>query len=300
MCPNDRGTPKKETATWLFVDFKNHGFASFGRKRRTKRDMNNEQGKVREIDVWRIIKVIWHRLWAVILVAAMGGAIAFAYATYSIKPKYQASTLMYVNNNALSVSGQRFTISASNLSAAQGLVNTYVVILNTRKTLTAVLEKSGLQNKYSYSQIRSMIHAESVDNTEIFQVTVTSTNAEEAARIANTIAAVLPEKIGDVMDGNLAKVVDYAVVNNGKVSPNTNRYVIIGIVLGAVACAVLLVIIDYFDDVIRSEEELKQVMDVPSLAAIPDLLDPSHANTGYYHKGSSQNPANNPKGGARA
>ena len=265
--------------------------------------MNEENGKIREIDVWRIIKVIWHRLWAVILVAALGGVLAFAYATYSIKPRYQTSTLMYVNNNAISVNGSRgLTVSASSLTAAQGLVETYVVILNTRKTLSAVLEKSGLDDKYSYSQLKSMIHAEAVNGTEIFEVTVTSTNPEEAALIANTIAAVLPDKIADVMDGNLAKVVDYAVVNNRKVSPNATRYATVGIVVGAVACAALLVLIDFFDDVIRGEEDVKQVLDAPILATIPNLLDSSNSRTYGYGKpqsrakGSSAEP---PKGGAR-
>lgn len=270
--------------------------------------MNKENGKVREIDVWRIIKVIWHRLWAVILVAILGGVIAFTYATYSIKPKYQTSTLMYVNNNAISMNSSKgFTVSASSLSAAQGLVDTYVVILNTRKTLTAVLEKSGLDSKYSYGQLKSMIYAEAVNGTEIFQVTVTSTDPEEAALIANTIAAVLPEKIADIMDGSLVRVVDYAVVNNWKVSPNTTRYATIGIIIGAVACAALLVLIDFFDDIIRSEEDVKQVLDAPILAAIPDLLNPNVNRTYGYGKpqppaksNAKDTPAGQQKGGARS
>ncbi|MBR3289463.1 MAG: hypothetical protein IKI63_01645 [Clostridia bacterium] len=273
--------------------------------------MSKENGNIREIDIWRIIKVIWHRLWAVILVAALGGVIAFTYATYSIQPRYQTSTLMYVNNNAISMNSSKgLTVSASSLSAAQGLVDTYVVILNTRKTLMAVLEKAGLEKKYSYSALKSMIYAEAVNGTEIFQVTVTSTDPEEAALIANTIAAVLPEKIADIMDGSLVRVVDYAVVNNAKISPNTTRYATIGIIVGAVACAALLVLIDFFDDVIRGEEDLRQVLDVPILAAIPNLLNSNNSRSygyGYGYakppapvKGGKADTAKDPKGGARS
>ena len=249
--------------------------------------MKKDNDRIREIDIWRIIKVVWHRLWAVILVAALGGTLAFAYASYAIKPKYQASTLMYVNTGDLSV-GNASIISAASLSTAQRLVDTYVVILNSRTTLEAVIEQAGLQGKYSYEALKSMIHAEAVNDTEIFQVTVVSTNAQEAANIANTIYPVLKEKIQAIMGVESVEMVDRAVPNPRKVSPNTTRYTAIGIIVGAVACAVLLVLIDFFDDVIRSEEDVKQVIDAPILAAIPDLLDSGHGGRGYgYGYGNS-------------
>ena len=76
-----------------------------------------------------------------------------------------------------------FSISSGELTAAQKLVDTYIVILRSRSTLNDVIKKSGVD--YSYEEMREMVAASAVNNTEIFSISVTSEDKEEAERIAN-------------------------------------------------------------------------------------------------------------------
>src|SRR5699024_8716966 len=99
-------------------------------------------------------------------------------------PLYEAEALMYVNSNEISVGSTKLSISAAELSAAQSLVETYIVILNTRTTLNDVVEQTGVS--YTYEQLRKMISAESVNGTEVFSITVTSPDPKEAELLANT------------------------------------------------------------------------------------------------------------------
>ena len=69
-----------------------------------------------------------------------------------IPPKYQASALLYVNNSSISVGST--SISLSDLSASQTLVDTYIAILKTRLTLDEVAVQAGLD--YEYEELEEM------------------------------------------------------------------------------------------------------------------------------------------------
>ena len=239
----------------------------------------NNGGEYVEIDLIQLLRALWRKAWAIVLAAVIFGGAAFAYGRYMITPLYESSVLLYVNNSSFSVGSTSFSISSGELSAAKTLVSTYIVILKTRSTLEDVIAESGVD--YTYEQLRNMISTSSVDNTEIFSVKVTSSDPQEAELLANTIARVLPDRISDVVDGSSVRVVDYAVVPSHKASPNVTKITLIGIVIGAILSAAIIVIITLMDDQLHDEESLRQLYDLPVLAAIPDLMVSKSSGYGY-------------------
>lgn len=231
-----------------------------------------------EIDVMQIFQALWHRLWVIILSAILGGAILFSYATFLITPKYEAQAMMYVNNSSISVGGTSFSISNAELTAAQSLVDTYIIILNSRATLNAVISKADLD--YSYKELKEMLSAESVNNTEVFSITITSEDPQEAELIANTIVDVLPGKISDVVDGSSVRTVDFAVVPSEKASPNITMFTAIGILIGVAASCMLLIIKLLGDTLIHNEDYLTDTYELPVLCVVPNLYDGGKSD--YY------------------
>ena len=240
----------------------------------------SEENDVVEIDLMHIFELLLSKIWSIIICGALGAAALFAVSTFLITPKYQSSAMFYVNNNNLNIGSASFSISSSDISASQSLVDTYIVILKTRNTLETVIEKSNLD--YTYEQLSGMISAASVNSTEVFKVTVTSTDPIEACLIANSIASVLPDKISEIVTGSGAKVVDYAVVNASKVSPSIKKYTAIGLLIGVVLACVVIVLNDIFDDTIKDDSYLLQTYEnIPTLAVIPNLMD--HKSSSYYY-----------------
>ena len=233
------------------------------------------------IDLREIFGVLSRKLWAIILAALLFGAAAFAGTVFLIAPQYESSTLLYVNNSDISVGSTSFTISSADLTAAQKLVNTYVVILQSRTVLNEVIEQAGLD--YTYAELKDMISAAAVNSTEVFEIIVKSTSPTEAELIANTIATVLPDKIADIVNGSDVRIVDYAVVASHRSSPSYTKNTFIGALLGAVLCAVVVVISHMFDENIRSEDYLTLTYpDIPLLAVIPDMNQArQHGSYGY-------------------
>ncbi len=227
------------------------------------------------IDLLHVFKTLIKRLWAILLITVLVGGLAFGYTALFVKPKYSASVMLYVNNSAFDVGN--VSISASELSAAQSLVDTYVVILNTRTTMEMVKEDTGVTD--SWQKLLTMIQADAVNGTEVFKVTVTSTSPEKAAAIANSIAKVLPDRVESIIEGTTVEVVDAAIVNKTKVSPNITKNTVIGLIAGFIIGCAFFAFFAILDDTIRSEDHVIENYDLPVLAKIPNLLT---ENKGYY------------------
>ena len=232
-----------------------------------------------EIDIQRLFSILWDKLW-LILVAAVTGALAtFLVTFFMITPKYESSAMFYVNNNSLSVGDASFSISSSDITASKSLVDSYIVILQTRETLNDVMDYAGVD--YSYESIKKMLSASAVNSTEIFEVVVTSPDPFEAERIATAIAYILPKRISSIIEGTSAKVVDAAVVAAQPSSPSYVVNTLTGFLIGFVMAVSVLILRELFDITIRSEEDIAQVCKHPILAAVPDMT--AQTKGGYYY-----------------
>ena len=234
------------------------------------------------IDLVQLAKALWRRAWAIVLAMVIFGAAAFSYAYFLITPLYKASAMLYVNNSSLSVGSTK--VDLSDLNAAQSLVDTYIVILKTRTTLEKVIDAAGLS--YDYETLSDMIEAGAVNSTEVFSIEVTSPDPQEAEKIANTIAELLPDRIAEIVDGSSVRIVDYAVVPSQKASPSLSRYTLLGLLLGAVISCGVIVLTVLFDEQIRDEDYVRETFDLPLLAAVPDLTAKGGGN--YYYRSSGK------------
>jgi capsular exopolysaccharide synthesis family protein len=232
-------------------------------------EKNLLQNEEVEIDLRRVVGAVLGKAWLIVLVSILGAAIALAVTMFLITPLYKSSAMFYVNNNNISVGSTSVSISSSDIVASKNLVDSYIVILKTRESLTDVIDYAGVDR--SYSEMKDMITAASVNDTEIFQVEVTSPDPEEAERIASAIAYILPKRISSIIEGTSAKIVDSAVVPSKPSSPSYTKNTMIGFVLGFVLTVGLIALREIFDITIRTEDDVTQVCKHPVLAAVPDM-----------------------------
>ena len=233
------------------------------------------------IDFAHIVKALFKRAWIIVLASILAAVIGFVTATVFITPTYSSSVMLYVNNSAVSVSDIGFSISSSEISAAQSLVKTYTVILKNRTTLERVISKTGVN--YTWEELYDMIEADPVNETEVMGVTVTCESPKQAKIIANGIAEVLPQRISEIVEGSTMEVVDSAVINNKKVAPSITKYTAIGFILGAILSILAITIFALVDNTIHDEEYIFKNYDFPILAKIPNLLDIGDKKYGYYN-----------------
>ena len=232
-----------------------------------------------EIDLSRLFGALVDRAWLIGIVAVACGVMIFLYTYFFVTPLYQSSAMFYVNNSSISLGEASVSISSGDISASRGLVKSYIVIMNTRETLTDVIDYAGVD--LTYGQVKSMISAEAVDNTEIFRVTVTGPDPQEAERIANAIAYILPKRISSIIEGTSAKIVDPAVVPSSTSSPSYTKNTMIGFLVGMVLAASLVILRELMDISIHSEDDISESCRYPVLASVPDME--VHGKGGSYY-----------------
>ena len=240
-----------------------------------------------ELDLVHILKTLWRKMWLIAICAILAAAIGFSYAAFFITPTYSSAAMLYVNSKSISLGGVVGSVSVSELTAAQNLVKTYITILKTRTTLEMVAEKVAQTNPtrdYTWSQLMGMITAGSVNDTEVFRVTVTAEDPNDAAKIVNAIAEILPERVAEIIQGSSMKVVDGGMVNTTKVAPNVRSYTLMGFFIGGLLACAAIVIYALFDDTIRGEDYLNRRYDYPILARVPDLDGAATRNYKYQYK----------------
>ncbi len=240
-------------------------------------------GEYYTVDLLHIIKSLWKRMGLIIFTGIIAAVLTFGIFAFGVDPEYSSSIMLYVNNSSFSLGNTSFSISSSEITAAQSLVKTYGEILNNRTTLERVIEKTKV--KYDYKDLSEMIESSLSNDTEIMRVTVTTGDPYEAAKIANCIAEVLPVRISEIIDGASMEVVDAAIPNLEKVAPDITKFTVIGFVLGVLLAVVLVVISTLLDDTIHDEEYVIKTYDYPILAKVPNLLHSGAKQRGYYQYG---------------
>lgn len=255
--------------------------------------MNEKQLMKQEpqgVDLQRAVAALIRKMWMIVLAAVLSAVLVFVGTYFLITPKYESSALFYVNNNSLSLGDASLSIDSGDISASKSLVNSYIVILNTRESINEVIEYAGVDR--SYEQIKEMISAASVNGTEIFEVVVTSPDPYEAEQIANAIAQVLPNRIAGIIEGTSAKIADHAVVAAEPSSPNYVVNLIVGFLIGGILAVGVILMQEMFDVMVRSDEDIAEVCAHPVLATVPNL---TATGKGVYEYGYGRESTKNKK-----
>ena len=238
--------------------------------------MEKENGTV-EIDLRKLFRALLEKAWLLILVSVAGAALTLVFTVAFIAPEYEASATFFVNNGSLGGNDQG--MSSSDIAASRGLVSTYIEILNTRETLQKVINYAKLD--MTPSELKGMITAAAVEETELFQVTCTHTDPEVAEIVAKAITKVFPGRITGIITNTTVQVVDSPVLPTNPVSPNKMTNTILGFLIGFVLSAGVVILREVLDVTIRSEEDIARVCKYSVLTTVPDM---ETSSKGYYQE----------------
>lgn len=219
-----------------------------------------------ELDLTKTLSVLLSKIWIIITVTMLSGIIFLISSIFFITPMYTSQALLYVSN----VSERKSSIVTSgDVNVSRELVNTFVVILNSRTVLDKVAEQSGLD--YSSTEIKRMISAQSVSSTEVFRISVTHSDPAEAQIIADAILKVAPSEVKRVMNAGAVSVIDYATLPLTPSSPNIFKNTLLGAFLGAILTIAIIIIMQAMDSRITNQFVLAENFDLPMIGIVPSF-----------------------------
>jgi succinoglycan biosynthesis transport protein ExoP len=216
-------------------------------------------------DYLRTLRKRWVAIVAVMLLGLAGGASA----TILVTPKYEASTLVYVNLQS--------TGSVSELAQGgtfvQNQVKTYAEVVNTPRVLTAVIKT--LRLDVTPEVLAQSVSATAPLDTVNIEITVQDDSPDDAAAIANAITDSFSQAVADITrptDG-AASPVDVSVLRDATVptapvSPNALLNIALGALVGLALGLAIAIVVELLDTRIRGERDVESITDAPIIGGI--------------------------------
>lgn len=246
---------------------------------------NNPQPEENEIDVFRLLQILWKRAWVIVLVAVIFGVATFLYSSLFITPTYRSYFTAYVNNRVENFEGNGST-TTSDLNASIGLTYLYQDIITSRSVLMDAAENCGLD--YSYTQLKNMVSTEVSEDSALISVYVVDTDPARATRLAAAIAHVAPGHVERMRDGSSMRILDEPVQPVNKYAPNNTKNTLIGAVIGFVLSVACVLVMDLINDKVRDADDLERRHELVVIGIIPDLGAIETGGYGYQAKGSEK------------
>lgn len=222
-----------------------------------------------EIDLKEIGRGLLKYAWLIVLCAVLVGAAVLFYTRNFVTPMYQSSVKLYINHKG---DVDEEVMTSTDLAVALRLSNSYAVIVEEDIVLERVLERIP-SLEMTTSQLAGMITTQVVEDTEILTVKVKSPHPQMAADIANVIAEVTSDAAGALIPGSSAVPLGVAKANKNPVSPNYVTSTILGLLVGAVLAALIVLVCMHFDIHVKNEATLESICNAPVLGVIPDFAE---------------------------
>lgn len=244
------------------------------------KDMNSHvfSNHERYVSMDTLMRALLHNAWIILLVACLSCGGTYWGMKKFIKPSYQSSFTIYVNNRTSNINSidESSILSSSDLLASRSLAQTYSEIITSKTLLRRAAKRIDLDE--SYENLARCVNTTMVNDTEIIKVTVTMKDPELAADYANALRKAAPNYIAKIVEGSSMQTVDRAEVSNIISSPNYRKGAVLGGMVGAAISAMIIMILALLNDKVKDEKRLSQLSNLVILGTIPDMAQKGYSS----------------------
>lgn len=223
-----------------------------------------------ELELKDIIRVIRKRIWWITLIVTFVTAATGVISYTILKPIYEASTKLIVNQSADALPNQQININDINTYIK--LIDTYKEIMLTPRILDLVVEQHP-EFHLTSEQLAEKLEVSSVNGTQVMTVKVQDESYVRAADIVNAVSRTFQAEISSIM-----RVDNVTILNEAKrsadvdpVKPNPKLHIAIAFVVSLMMALGFVFLLEYMDDTIKSEQDVQQVLELPTLAVVAKI-----------------------------
>lgn len=204
----------------------------------------------KEIDLRKLLNTIKNKLWLIVLLTGAMTVLGILYNSQSEPNMYSSSS--------------RVMIAATNdmMSTVRALVREPIV-------LNQVIED--LELNATAGQLRSRIRVDSVEQSLITVISVTDTNAERAADIANAVVTVYRSVAAETLGISSIKLLTSAVPEPSPINGKSNTIVYVAFIMGLILSLSMAFLLESLDDSIRTEHDIESTLGINMLGQVSKI-----------------------------
>ena len=233
---------------------------------------NNTQPET--IDLLELGYMLWKHIVQILLCVVFGAVIAFSYTKFLVTKMYTATASMYVIGNQNSV------IDISSLQIGTQIAEDYQELITSENLMDEVI--SNLKLDTTYDQLVKEVTLTNPSNTRVLKISVTDSDPQMAADIANEIAKEAKIKLPEYTKGTAPEIYNEAKVPSKASSPNTTKNTMLGALLAGVLYCGYLIFVYLMNDTFVTSDDIYKTFGVQPIAVIPKF---GKKSTGAAKKG---------------
>lgn len=229
------------------------------------------------ISLQELLHTLRKRIALIVVVTLAAVSISAVISYFYITPVYQATTQFIVNK---STNDQG--INNSDIQTNLSLIESYREIIKSPRILDMVIDDLNLN--MSAHQLSSKITVENQNNSQVVSLKVQDPDPFLAAEIANKTTEIFQREVVVIFRvDNVQPLAEAQVTENqAPVSPKPLLNIAIAGVVGLMAGVGLAFLLEYFDNTIKTEQDVDKYLGVPVLGVITIIdkyLDAEEAGT---------------------
>ncbi|HEX6869088.1 MAG TPA: Wzz/FepE/Etk N-terminal domain-containing protein, partial [Candidatus Limnocylindrales bacterium] len=210
------------------------------------------------MDLSGYLAIIRRWWWTLIVAAWIAGLTGYLVAS-TIPATYESQAKVLVGP----LNTDTDTLRASGL-----LVQTYAQYVTTREVLASTIQELGLD--ITPADLAESTRVTANDVTRILTIRVQAEDQQQASDLANTIATELEQLTSSGLSRpeGLIQIIEFAEPSTDPVAPQVSLIVMLAAFAGVVVAVVVILLLEYFGDTIRTGRELAALSGVPLLGAV--------------------------------
>ncbi|WHH57514.1 Wzz/FepE/Etk N-terminal domain-containing protein [Petroclostridium sp. X23] len=217
-----------------------------------------------EIDLLQLYHILMRRKWIIIFITLIAVIISAIFSFFVVQPVYEANVNIIIGKEeAQYFLEDKYT--NSDIALYLQVAKTYEEIAKSRavryRTEQAVQDGS-------FEQVKN-IKVASKSSTQVLTITISHFSAEAAAVCANALAENFIQVAGEVLPAGQLKILDKAERPEQPSSPNRKLNIAIGSVLGMMISIGIVMLLEFINRSIESEQDVKNYLNLPVLGVVP-------------------------------
>ena len=240
--------------------------------------------ETKEIGLRDLQKVLARCWWIMIAAAVVFASITYLFLLITHKDMYTAKAKIWVMRKNTTIQGDTSIKNATDVSISNNIILDVVdVAKNNLDVKDAVLQETGL------SLDAVTLRVSSNEKLHVVEISVTSREANDAYKLANSLMTQTCKKVNALMEGEEgAYVMPYDSVKEptGPSNPIPKRAILVAGFIGAVIVYAVFFLLHLLDDKINDADDVQNILGISVLGEIPNERDVSthKKRYGYYYR----------------
>ncbi len=225
----------------------------------------SRENDLNTINLIELFYVLKQRIWIIILACILGAITFGLFTSMVMKPVFTSSTMLYVVNKTTTLP------SLSDLQLGTQLTKDYKVLVTSRPVTMKVIKDLGLN--MTHQQLVEKIKVINPTDTRILTISVEDADPYMAKSIADKVAEVASDRMAEIMDSAPPNIVEEAYLPLEKTRPSVPKSVVLGGLAGCFLAGLIILMLFYLNDTIKTPEDVEKYLGLNTLSAIPVFED---------------------------